>query len=363
MRAKPARTSRRSRPLRIESNDVVWFVTCRVIEERFWLHPLLASGLRPRNRAARRNLAHLERHFDKRLARYVARANRHRGPYQPKLTLQDAKRIARGLVGSALARAQATHKVRLFGFVAMSNHLHALVRTRGKNLAAFMRDVKARITEAINLLTGKRGPLWSRRYDAQACVDDQGACDRQGYLLDNPRKANLIDRPLHWPGLNLAFGLADHDRLDFEYLDRTAWHAARRPDNLAPFFRTATLELSPLPACEGLSREACRDSARAWIEHAHAKAEANKTDEQRQRRRRPLGIDKLIHTDFEARPASPDRSRRPYVFGHPDACKRYTAGAIVLSQEHAELSRRYRKGERMLRFPDGMYPPPLIQAA
>ena len=53
----------------------------------------------------------------------------------------------------------------------MSNHLHALLRTRGRNLALFMRDVKSAITSTINLLTGKSGTLWQRRYDAQAVVD------------------------------------------------------------------------------------------------------------------------------------------------------------------------------------------------
>lgn len=87
------------------------------------------------------------------------------------LTLQDdAKRIARGLAGSAFARAQQQHKVQILGLIAMSNHLHAPVRTHRKNLATFMRDAKSRITEAANLLIGKRGPLWARRYDAQAAV-------------------------------------------------------------------------------------------------------------------------------------------------------------------------------------------------
>jgi hypothetical protein len=334
-----------------------------VIEERFWLHPILSSGLHPRNRAARRHCARLQRHFDQRLKRLVERANSHRSDNQPTLTFADAKRIATGAVGSAFARAQQVHKVKIFGLVAMSNHLHALVQTRGKNLAAFMRDVKSNITSAINLLTAKRGPLWARRYDAQPAVDDEGCCERQGYLLDNPRKASLVEDPELWPFLNLAYGLADDDRLEFEYLDRTAWPRAGRPESLAEFFRSATLELSPLPSCEGMSRETYRQSARTWIEHAKAESQACKEPAERNKAKRPLGIDKVIYTDFNARPKAPAHSRRPYAFGSAEACKRYTQAVVSMTQEHAELSRRYRNGERMLRFPDGMYPPPLIQAA
>jgi hypothetical protein len=49
--AKPAR---RSRPLRCEDPEQLFFVTTRTLEEVFWLHPLLCSRLAPVNREARR---------------------------------------------------------------------------------------------------------------------------------------------------------------------------------------------------------------------------------------------------------------------------------------------------------------------
>ena len=363
MQLKRVKVRRRSRSLRVESNDVVWFVTTRVIEERFWLHPLLANGAHPRNRSARRLCAHLERRLDKRLLRWVARANERRGPHQPELTLPDAKRIAKGLIGSAFARAQKHHGVQVFALCAMSNHLHALVRTTRKNLAAFMRDVKARITEAVNLLTGKRGPLWARRYDAQAVVDDEGCYERSGYLLDNPRKANLVADPEHWPGLNLAYGLCDEDRLQFEYLDRSAWHEADSPPDLSPFFCAATLELSPLPGCEGMSRAAYRESARSWIAATRAKHESQLEPAERERFKRPLGIDKVLQAELETRPKEASFSERPYVFGRSDMCKRYTQAVVAIAQRHAELSERFRNGDRQLKFPAGTYLPPVLRAA
>jgi hypothetical protein len=154
MQSKKVKQRKPSRALRAESDDVVWFVSTRVTEGRYWLHPLLTAGLEPRNRAGRRQCARHERHFDKRMVVCVKVANKHRGPHQPEHTLEEAKRIARGLIGSAVARAQEQHKTEIFGFVTKSNHLHALVRTRGKNLAAFMRDLKSSITSAIILITG-----------------------------------------------------------------------------------------------------------------------------------------------------------------------------------------------------------------
>jgi hypothetical protein len=142
----------------------------------------------------------------------------------------------------------------LLWYALMSNHIQMIVQTKGKNLAKFMGYVKARIAETINLLTGKRGPLWSRRYDAQAILDDEAASDRLAYCLDNPVDACLVDTPDSWPGLNLAFGMGETDAVEFEYLDRTEWHKAGRSDNLDDFYRTATLHLSPLPQLKGMER-------------------------------------------------------------------------------------------------------------
>jgi hypothetical protein len=36
---------------------------------------------------------------------------------------------------------------------------------------------------------------------------------------------------------------------------------------------------------------------------------------------------------------------------------------MELEQAHREISERYRAGEHDVRFPCGMYPPPLLQAA
>ena len=112
-----------------------------------------------------------------------------------------------------------------------------------------------------------------------------------------------------------------------------------------------------------MPREIYRASARSWMAAARAKHEAGLEFEQRARYQRPLGIDKVITADFETRPKAPANSHRPYVFGSPRARERYTAAVVDIAQRHAELSERFRKGERRLRFPAGTYPPPITLAA
>ncbi|MDH5675093.1 MAG: transposase [Myxococcales bacterium] len=267
--------------------------------------------------------------------------------------------MARGLVGSALARAQKHCEVKVYALVVMSNHLHLIVRTTKKNLAAFMGYFKARITENLNLLTGKRGTLWARRYDAVPITDDPSVAERMAYNVDNPCKANLVSEPEQWPGLNLAFGLGDSDGPEFEWLNRTKWHRKKRPEKLAPFFEKVTLKLSPVPACEGMDRELCPASLERWLEHQRAKQSAKGN----QRSAAPMGVEKVVQTSFEARPKNPSFSKRPYVFCQPEHKAEYLAGLMAISQGHHDCSKRFRGGQRDAKFPEGTYPPPLMQAA
>jgi REP element-mobilizing transposase RayT len=345
---------RRSRPLRIENDEFLWFVTSRTIEERFWLHPLLTSAFMPANHQARRVCKALERQADRRLAKIIQRANAMRGPLQPELTLADAKRIAKGLIGSAIARAQQKYKTKVFALVAMSDHLQMVVQTKGKNLSKFMGYVKSRITEAINLLTGKRGPLWSRRYDAQPILDDEATEDRVAYCLDNPVDAGLVESADSWPGLNLAYGMGESDAIEFEYLDRTAWHKAGRPEQMGDYYRTATLRLSPLPQLVGMERKLVRESITSWLgKRAIARGKGT----------RALGIEGIFSRAFESRPKHADKSRRPYAFGSKENKATYYQGVSILYHLYATASERFRTGKYNVAFPEGMYHPPISVAA
>lgn len=361
--ARGRRRSRRCRPLRVERDDTLWFVTCRTIEERFWLHPLISSGLEPPNRRTRRAVAGFAAKADRRFARMAARANARRGPLQPPMDPATVKRIARGLVGSALARAQRHCHVQLFAVVVMGNHVHLVVRTPRKNLAAFMGYFKARVADGVNRITGKRGPLWARRYDAQPILDDEAAADRVAYAIDNSVSANLVERSDDWPSLNLAYGMADADRLPFEYLDCTRWHRARRPVDLQRFFATAVLELSPLPSCEGMDRATCRQAIAGWVKNRRRAVRRKAGEKSLRQPARCLGLAKVVDTGFDARSRSPSFSRRPYAFGSRPAREEHFAQMQQLTIAHAEASERFLAGHRNTTFPSGTYPPPILAAA
>ncbi|MDH5674571.1 MAG: transposase [Myxococcales bacterium] len=361
---------RRSRPLRVERDDVPIFVTNRTVEERFWLHPLLSCAAQPVNGKARRVLKALDRQNLKRFNRLAERANARSGPNSPKFTGAQLQRIAKGLVGSALARAQHEHGVKIYAFICMSNHIHMVVSTPGKNLAFFMRDFKSVTARVINAITGRRGPLWGRRYDAEPILDDAAAAGRVGYTAGNPKKAKLLQDPEEWPGLNLCFGLQESHELEFEYLDYEAWREDGAPkDRIDDFFTSATLVLSPLPACEGMAPEDYARDVRAWID-AVVREEGPASGKMPKGAPRPssshggfAGVDAVLNATFEHRPKDPAFRQRPYCFGSRENRKKHFEDMNNLYGVYDGRSERFRAGDWTVQFPEGTYPPPIVQAA
>lgn len=360
-----ARPRRRCRPLRVERDDVLLFFTSRTVEERFWLHPLVSCAMQPRNRRARRKCAHLDKRALRRFNRLADQANARSGPYARKFTGAELQRMAKGLMGSALAKAQQQAGVEIYAFVVMSNHVHAVIRTPRKNAAEFSRLFKSVVARTINRITGRRGPLWARRADIQHVLDDASGAGRVAYCVDNPRKARLVERPEHWPGLNLCYGLGDSDELDFEYFDTTAWNRAGRPDDIEDFFETVRLTLSPLPSSAGRDRGDYAKDVRRWVTQRlrDELADAQAGHQAKVKRTAVLGVDKVIDSAFDQRPRYSKMGRRPYCFGSPQLVREHYAQMSATEAVHAERSEAFRDGRHDVEFPAGTYRPPVLAAA
>lgn len=66
-------------------------------------------------------------------------------------------------------------------------------------VGSLFRSSRHVISDGINLLTARSGPLWARRFDAEAIVDDEGMAERVGYTVANPQNANLVESSDQWP--------------------------------------------------------------------------------------------------------------------------------------------------------------------
>jgi len=357
-------TKRRSRPLRQERADALLFVTSRTVEERFWLHPLVSAGAKPANRKARRALRGLDRVCSRRFERMAKHANARRKPHSPEWTADDIRRLCRSAVGDALRRAQDNNDVEIFAVVVMSNHIHLVIRTPQCNCADFLRDFKSIASKNINRLHGREGPLWARRADVQPILDDSAGAGRVAYTIRNPEKARLVTDPEQWPGLSLCFGLGDADEIPFEFFDFAAWHSARRPKDKDRFFKSEPLKLSPLPAMQGMDREAYAADVRAWIAKQILEDEQEHGDACGPRRAKDvLGVEAVIKAAFHQRPKHPKRSPRPHCFGSPENRRAHYEQTNLTVAAYDEASEKYRAGDPTAKFPVGTYPPPLIRAA
>ena len=282
------------------------------------------------------------------LERLVVSANRRRPENQPKLTVKEAEKLAEDCVSSALARAQAhcaesgLPAVEVFAVVVMSNHLHLVVRAPGKNLAAFMGYFLARVAQTLNLLLGRVGPVFPRRYDAQPVLDEEAAAGRIRYVLENPKTAGLVRCFTEWPGFVAVAGLHEGDELETKYFDRTGWQLAKRPNERMRFWRRGRLRLSRLPGMESLSRAAYLATVKSWCDSRPAD--------------RCLGVEGVLDADVNQRPKKPKRSRRPYAFGRPENVDAYREASRLRYAAYDATRALAAIGQRV-EWPEGMYAP------
>ncbi|MEZ4247294.1 MAG: hypothetical protein R3B99_03530 [Polyangiales bacterium] len=284
----------------------------------------------------------------RKLERLVTSANRRRPENQPKLTVEEAEKLAEDCVSSALARAQAFFAekglppVEVFAAVVMSNHLHLVLRAPGKNLAAFMGYFLARVAQTLNLLLGRVGPVFPRRYDAQPILDEEAAAGRVKYVLENPKKAGLVRCFTEWPGFVAVAGLHENDVLETKHFDRSAWQLAKRPSERARFWTKGRLKLSRLPGMASLARRAYLATVKSWCDSPPPD--------------RCLGVEGVLDADVHQRPKKPKRSRRPYAFGSPEQIDAYRV-ASRLRYAAYDASRALAKLGDRVEWPEGMYAP------
>ena len=300
------------------------------------------------NREARRVVDAKRSRLRAKLERLVASANRRRPENQPKLTVEEAEKLAEDCVSSALARAQkhcaesGLPPVEVFAVVVMSNHLHLVVRAPGKNLAAFMSYFLARVVQTLNLLLGRVGPVFPRRYDAQPVLDEEAAAGRIKYVLENPKKAGLVKCFTEWPGFVAVAGLHDGEELETRHFDRSAWQLAKRPNERERYWRRGRLRLSRLPGMESLSCSAYLATVKSWCDSRPAD--------------RCLGVEGVLDADVNQRPRKPKRSRRPYAFGSPEHVAAYREASRLRYAAYDAARALSKLGDRVV-WPEGMYAP------
>lgn len=255
-----------------------------------------------------------------------------------------------------LGRALGLFDVELFALVALSNHLHLLLRAPDGNLSAFMRYFLANAAKDINRAHGRRGDGVFGRHTQVHVLDDEAALIKLGYILANPVQAHLVERSEDWPGLSSARALLYGEPMSATRFDHRAWVRAGRPADRSAFEREVVVEHKPLPGMEQLGVAERQARVREQLEVREAEA----------RRRRTRAVPARAALDE----AHPDVIPARLATGPCPACHAtdpareaaYLKERQRVREKHAEASVRFRAGEPDVEFPPGTYRPPFDAA-
>jgi putative transposase len=85
------------------------------------------------------------------------------------------------------------------GYCLMGNHFHLLVETPRGDLSAGMRSINGRYAQFFNRRHDRRGHLFEGRFRAILVQKDEHLLELCRYVVLNPVRARLVDRPEQWP--------------------------------------------------------------------------------------------------------------------------------------------------------------------
>jgi REP element-mobilizing transposase RayT len=93
-------------------------------------------------------------------------------------------------------------------FCVMTNHYHALLRTRTANIAAGMCSLNGRFAQNYNRRYGRTGHVFERRYHAELIRREGHLFESCRYIVLNPVRAGMCDRPedYEWSSFAAAVG-------------------------------------------------------------------------------------------------------------------------------------------------------------
>jgi REP element-mobilizing transposase RayT len=115
---------------------------------------------------------------------------------QPLLASEAVKALVAEAVEGVLGRGCA----RLDGYVVMPDHLHLMFELDGaKDLAGVVGDLKKYMARRINATLGRSGGMWQRGYFDHAIRGEKDYRRYLEYMLANPVRAGLAERPEEYP--------------------------------------------------------------------------------------------------------------------------------------------------------------------
>jgi REP element-mobilizing transposase RayT len=249
------------------------------------------------------------------------------------------------IVAYCLAEAAARTGVEVACFVAMSNHIHAVVTDPNARLPEFMHRLDRNIAVCMNAALGRTENFWAATEPSVVELGDgDDILDKMAYVIANPTSAGLVSDPEQWPGVitpRLGYrALAKRPQIYFRPKGGMPDEVELRCAVPPPLRRLAFAEVDRMLASRV---KATTDSARAfWAD----------------RGRRFLGREAVLAARTAQAAATPEpllaRSPR-FAARDPERRRGIMDRLRAFHQSYQAALSRWRTGIRAVVFPSGTY--------
>jgi hypothetical protein len=279
--------------------------------------------------------------------------------FQRRFLLRPSPEVVEIIIG-ILGRAQARYQMTIYSFVFLSDHYHMQVRAENaRQLARFMGYVNSNIAREVGKIVGWKGAFWGGRYKAIVVSDEEAALvERFKYILSNGCKEGLVASPLDWTGASVATALHTGDGiLKGKWFDRTKQYRASAKGKTRVFESEETVQISPLPCWEHLSRDEIQRKVADLIHEIEEETSRMHRDDGTA----PIGMERVSSLDpHDAPQKEAESSPAPLVIAATREARQLLRDSYhAFVAQYRQAAERLKAGELKVTFPLGSFPPPL----
>ncbi len=271
------------------------------------------------------------------------------------------------IIGYAFARALELSPVNLHCSEQNTSHLHTEISGDEKtiaNIPSFYRNAHSSIARQINKTYDREGHVFSGRYRATCCDDDEAAEEKLYYAITNIVKDGLLDTQNGRTFLSAYPTLAAGKKLKFWKINWRLYYKKggprvkkHRPKDYIEWKELDFTWIAPLLKLSEPQRQArIRQQTKKRIEKT--------AETMRREGRKPLGHRGLSSIDPRSRPKRPrERTRQPLCHASTaKGRKAYKKRYIEFHKAYIQASADFRSGKDYYReFPLGSCRPPLLK--
>jgi hypothetical protein len=229
-------------------------------------------------------------------------------------------------------------------------------------MAQFMNYFAGNLAREAGRIHRWSGKFWHRQYSYAVVAEDEASqVQALRYLLSHGCKEDLVASPLDWPGLHPAAMISEGQNHSGIWVDRTALCHARQnrpasPPKRGEFEQKEVFELAQLPCWAHLSWKEYQERVRVLVEEIE---EDTRARHQRDGKR-PMGSRQLLKQDPHSAPKKPKKGVSPLIIAATKAVREAFEEAYrQVVAAYMAASVKLRNGDRLVRFPEGTFPPAL----